>query len=131
MTRQIYVNLPVQNLVASKAFFETLDFSFEPKFTNEQAACMIVSNDIYVMLLDEKFFRTFTNKQIADTRTSAEVLVCLSCDSRKQVDDTIAKAVSVGAKVPREPQDHGFMYGQAFEDLDGHIWEMMYMEPAK
>jgi predicted lactoylglutathione lyase len=130
MARQMYVNLPVSNLVASKAFFETLDFSFEPNFTNEQAACMIIGEDSFVMLLDEKFFKTFTNKPIIDAKQGTEVLVCLSCDSRQHVDDMVAKAVSVGASVPRPKQDHGFMYGHAFEDLDGHIWELMYMEPA-
>jgi predicted lactoylglutathione lyase len=129
MARQIYVNLPVSNLVASKAFFETLDFHFEPNFTNEQAACMIIGEDSFVMLLDEKFFKTFTNKPIVDARQGTEVLVCISCDSRQHVDDMVAKAVSVGANVPRK-QDHGFMYGHAFEDLDGHIWELMYMEPT-
>ena len=130
MARQIYVNLPVGNLVASKAFFETLDFSFEPNFTNEQAACMIIGEDSFVMLLDEKFFKTFTNKPVIDAKQGTEVLVCISCDSRQHVDDIVTKAVSVGATVPRPKQDHGFMYGHAFEDLDGHIWELMYMEPA-
>lgn len=130
MARKIFVNLAVSNLVASKAFFETLDFSFNPAFTNEQGGCMVVSDDIYVMLLDKAFFKTFTDKELVDAKKSTEVLLCLSCDSRQQVDDTVAKAVSVGATVPRPPKDHGFMYTHSFDDLDGHTWELVYMESA-
>lgn len=130
MNTQIYVNLPVRNLERTKEFFTSLGFGFNPQFTNEQAACMVVSDDIYVMLLVESFFQTFTKKPVADARKVTEVLVCLSAESRQKVDDMVAKAVAAGGTVPREPQDHGFMYGHAFEDLDGHIWELVYMEPA-
>lgn len=130
MSRQIYVNLPVKNLERTKAFFSSLGFGFNAEFTNEQAACMVVADDIYVMLLVESFFQTFTRKRIVDARERTEVLVCLSCDSRAQVDDMVTKAVAAGGKVAREPQDHGFMYGQSFEDLDGHIWELVYMEAS-
>lgn len=129
MARQIYVNLPVKDLVRSKAFFTELGFGFEPKFTNEAGACMIVGDNIYVMLLVESFFKTFTPKEVCDATKNTEVLVCLSCDSRAQVDDLVAKAVTAGGTVPRPPQDQGFMYGCAFEDMDGHIWELIYMEP--
>jgi predicted lactoylglutathione lyase len=131
MARQIYVNLPVKNLEQTKAFFGALGFSFNPQFSNEQALCMVVEDNIYVMLLVENFFKSFINKEISDAKKSTEVLVCLSCNSRAEVDEIVAKAVKAGGKIPREPQDHGFMYGHAFEDLDGHIWELVYMEPGQ
>lgn len=131
MNKQIFVNLPVKNLERTKAFFASLGFSFNQQFTDDNAACMVVSDSIYVMLLVEKFFQTFTHKAIADTGKVTEVLVCLSCDSREQVDETVAKAVAAGGTAPRAPQDHGFMYGHGFEDLDGHIWELVHMvEPS-
>jgi uncharacterized protein len=129
MARQIYVNLPVKDLKRTMDFFGRLGFRFNPKFTNDKAACMIVGENIFVMLLVESFFKTFTKKEICDATRSTEVLVCLSCDSRAQVDDYVAKAIEAGGAIPRAPQDYGFMYGHAFEDLDGHIWELTYMEP--
>ena len=129
MQRQIYVNLPVRDLDRSKRFFTHLGFGFEPKFTDEKAACMIVSDSIYVMLLTEPFFRTFTKKAVCDTTRSTEVLVCLSCGSRNEVDELVGKAAAQGGTMPREPKDHGFMYEHAFEDPDGHTWELMYMDP--
>ena len=127
--QQIYINLPVKDVERSKTFFAALGFGFNPQFSNDDAACMIVSNDhIYVMLLAEPFFQTFITKKIADARTSTEVLLCLSSDSRAAVDDMVARAVAAGGSVPREAQDHGFMYQHAFEDPDGHIWELAYME---
>ena len=130
MAKQIYVNLPVKVLKRSMAFFTALGFGFEPKFTNDSAACMVVGENIFVMLLDESFFKTFTKKELCDAKKSTEVLVCLSCDSRAQVNDLVARATAAGGTIPREPQDHEFMYGHAFEDLDGHIWELIYMEPS-
>ncbi|ABE45817.1 MULTISPECIES: VOC family protein [unclassified Polaromonas] len=131
MSRQIYVNLPIKDMERSKAFFGKLGFSFNPQFTNEQGACMVVADgSIYVMLLVESFFKTFTKKAVADTTRSTEVLVCLSCESRAEVDELVAKARTAGATVPNAPQDHGFMYGHGFEDLDGHIWELAYMDMA-
>ena len=130
MTRQIFVNLPIKNMDRAKAFFGALGFSFNPQFTNEQGACMVVADDIFVMLLVEDFFQTFTKKAICDASKSTEVLVCLSCESRTEVDDLVRKALSAGGKVPNAPQDHGFMYGHGFEDLDGHIWELVYMDMA-
>lgn len=127
--QQIYVNLPVRDLARSKAFFAALGYSFNPDFSNDDAACMVVSSDhIYVMLLVEPFFQTFIDKQIADARTSTEVLICLSRPSRAAVDDTVAKAVAAGGRIPREPVDHGFMYQHTFEDPDGHIWELVTMD---
>ncbi|MEX5746916.1 VOC family protein [Massilia sp. X63] len=128
MNKQIYVNLPVKDLERSKAFFGALGFSFNPQFTDQNAACMIVSQDIYVMLLTEPFFQGFTHKPVADARTSTEVLLCLSCDSRAAVDDMAARALAAGGALPNAPKDHGFMYQHGFEDLDGHMWELAYME---
>lgn len=129
MAQQIYVNLPVKNLERSKAFFAKLGYSFNPQFTNEQGACMVVSDNIFVMLLVEPFFQTFTKKPVADATKSTEVLVCLSCESRAQVDDLVAKALAAGGSAPNPKQDLGFMYSHGFEDLDGHGWELAYMDP--
>jgi predicted lactoylglutathione lyase len=130
MNKQIYVNLPVKDLARSKEFFSSLGFSFNPQFSNEQGLCMVISDNIYAMLLVEKFFQTFTKKPIADAAKVTEVLVCLSCDSRAQVDQLVAKALAAGGAVPNAPQDHGFMYAHGFEDPDGHIWELVYMEAS-
>lgn len=130
MTTQIFVNLPVKDLARSTEFFTRLGYRFDPRFTAEKAACMIVSDGIYVMLLLEKFFQTFTTKPIADATQSTEVLLALSCDSRAKVDEQVRKALAAGGTSPRAPQDHGFMYGHGFDDLDGHIWELFYMEPS-
>jgi uncharacterized protein len=130
MSRKIFVNLPIKNMERSQAFFKALGFSFNPQFTNEQGACMVISDDIFVMLLVEPFFQTFTKKPIADATRSTEVLVCLSCDSRAEVDALVKKALAAGGTSPNPPQDHGFMYGHGFTDLDGHIWELAYMDPS-
>ncbi|QRF57630.1 MULTISPECIES: VOC family protein [unclassified Variovorax] len=129
-TKQIFVNLPVKDLDKSKAFFNALGYSFNPQFTDANAACMVVQEgSIHAMLLVESFFKTFTDKAIADTRTSTEVLLCLSCESRAEVDELVAKAVAAGGTTPRAPQDLGFMYGHGFQDLDGHLWELVFMDP--
>lgn len=130
MATKIFVNLPVKSLDNSVRFFTSLGYAFDPRFTDETATCMIVAEDIFVMLLTEPKFRTFTPKAICDATTSTEVLVCLSCESRAQVDELVRKAVAAGGTTYNEPQDHGFMYGHGFQDLDGHIWELIYMEPA-
>jgi uncharacterized protein len=130
MGRKIFVNLPTQNLDQAIEFFTQLGFAFNPQFTDETATCMIVSDDIYVMLLTNDKFKTFTPKPICDATKSTEVLVCLSCDSREEVDSLVSKAVSGGGSTYNDPQDHGFMYAHGFQDLDGHIWELMYMEPG-
>ena len=129
MNKQIFVNLPVKDLEKSKAFFAALGFTFNPQFSNEQGACMIISEgSIYAMLLTEPFFKTFTGKSIADAREVTEAINCLSCDSRAEVDQLVAQAVAAGGTAPRQPVEHGdFMYGHGFEDLDGHIWELAYM----
>lgn len=129
MGRQIYVNLPTKNIDSSQAFFKSLGFGFNPQFSNEQGACIVVSDDIFVMLLTEPFFQNFTKKPVSDAKKSTEVLLCMSCESRAEVDELVRRAVAAGGKTPNPPQDHGFMYGHGFGDLDGHQWELMYMDP--
>jgi uncharacterized protein len=129
MTTQIYVNLPVKDLQKSIAFFTKLGFTFNPQFTNENATCMIIGENIFAMLLVEKFFQTFTKKTICDATKSTEVLVCISRESRADVDEMVKNAVAAGGTIPRPAQDHGFGYGHAFQDIDGHIWELVYMAP--
>jgi predicted lactoylglutathione lyase len=119
----------VHDLDQSKAFFGELGFSFNPRFTDEKAACMIVSDEAYVMLLTEPFFRTFTKRQLCDTTTHTEGLFALSCDSRAAVDELLEKAIAAGGRRAMEPQDHGLMYGSSFYDLDGHHWEIFWMDP--
>jgi predicted lactoylglutathione lyase len=128
MNTQIFVNLPVKNLSGSMEFFRKLGFTFNSQFTDETAACMVVAENIFVMLLTEEKFKAFTPKEICDATKSTEVLVCLSCVSREKVDDIVRKAVAAGGSTYNEPQDHGFMYGHGFQDLDGHIWEVIFME---
>ncbi|MBO9678956.1 MAG: VOC family protein [Acidovorax sp.] len=127
MHQNIFVNLPVKDLERSMAFFRALGYGFNMDFTNEQAASLVLGDNLYAMLLTEPFFQGFTGKPIADATRSTEVLVCLSCTSRDEVDTLVRKAREAGATVPRQPQDHGFMYGHGFEDLDGHIWELVHM----
>ena len=126
--QMIFVNLPVQDLDASKAFFSALGYQFNPAFTDENAACMVISESIFVMLLVKPFFQQFTNKTIADAQTTTEVITCLSADSRKAVDVLVDKAVSAGASEPQPARDYGFMYQRGFQDLDGHLWEIAHMD---
>lgn len=130
MATKIFVNLPVKDLNRSIEFFTKLGFTFNPQFTDVTATCMIVSEDIFVMLLTHAKFKTFTPKTICDATKSTEVLVCLSRESREQVDDMVRKAVGAGGTTYNESQDHGFMYAHGFQDLDGHMWELVYMEPS-
>ena len=130
MTKMIFVNLPVTDLPRSKAFYEAVGFTNNPQFTNENAACMVWSDAIYVMLLTHDFWKTFTDRAIPDAHESAQVFLCLSHDSREGVDAIVAKAGAAGGKAePTPTQDHGFMYGSSFEDPDGHIWENNWMDP--
>ena len=131
MSKMIFVNLPVSDLPRSKAFYEAIGFTNNPQFTNDSAAAMVWSDNIYVMLLKHEFWKTFTDKAIPDAHQSAQVFLCLSHDSRDSVDVIVARAGAAGGR--REPtptQDHGFMYGSSFEDPDGHIWENVYMNMA-
>jgi predicted lactoylglutathione lyase len=127
---KIFVNLPVQNLVKSKEFFAKLGYTFNPQFTDDNAACMVIGEDIYAMLLVEKFFKTFTPKPVVDAKSSTEAITALSLPSRAAVDRTVNTALSAGARRYTEPKDHGFMYQWGFEDLDGHIWEYFWMDPS-
>jgi predicted lactoylglutathione lyase len=123
----LFVNLPVQDLDRSVEFFTTLGFAFNPDFTDETATCMIVADNIFVMLLTRAKFATFAPNPICDARTSTEVLLALSQPSRSAVDELVARAVAAGGTTYNQPQDHGFMYGHGFQDLDGHIWEVFHM----
>jgi len=129
MPKMIFVNLPVSDLARSTAFYEAVGATKNPQFTDDTAACMVLSDIIHVMLLTHDKFRQFTPKQIADAKTTSEVLICLSADSRDAVDDIIGKAAGAGGSADPSPkQDYGFMYGRSFEDPDGHIWEVMWMD---
>jgi predicted lactoylglutathione lyase len=128
-SRKLFVNLAVRDLKRSMDFFTKLGFEFNPQFTNEQAACMIVSEEGYVMLLSEPFFKTFTKKEPCDTATHTEGLFALSCSSRAEVDEMVKIAVASGGKHAVDPMDQGFMYGWSFYDPDGHHWEVFWMDP--
>ncbi|UYB53725.1 VOC family protein [Xanthomonas sp. AM6] len=125
--QMIFVNLPVRDLEASRAFFAALGYSFNPAFSDDKAACMVVSDSIFVMLLTEPFFAGFTNKPISDARVGTEVIVALSASSREAVDATLDKALAAGAREPQPARDYGFMYQRGFEDPDGHLWELAHM----
>lgn len=129
-SRKMFVNLAVRDLEKSMAFFSSLGFGFNPKFTDDNAACMVVSDEGFVMLLTEPFFRNFTKRELCDTSRQTETLVALSCASRPEVDETVKKAVAAGGRPAMDPQDHGFMYASSFYDLDGHHWEVVWMDPA-
>jgi uncharacterized protein len=129
MSKMIFVNLPVADLPSAMAFYEALGFTNNPQFTDETAACMVVSEAIHVMLLTHDKWRQFTSKTIPDARTSAQMLLCLSANSKDDVIRYVEKAVAAGGQNdPTPTQDFGFMYGRSFEDLDGHIWEVMWMD---
>ena len=128
-SRKLFVNLPVRELKRSVAFFTKLGFRFNPQFTDEHATCMIVSDEACVMLLEDSRFRDFTKHQICDTRTHTEGLFALSCASRAEVDQLVKIALEAGGTPALEAQDHGFMYGHSFYDLDGHHWEVFWMDP--
>ena len=130
MNTNIFVNLPVKDLGKSMEFFKKLGFSFNAQFTDETAACMIVSETAYVMLLTHPKFKAFAPNAICDATKSTEVLVAISCENRAKVDESVAKAVAAGGTIYNKPKDYGFMYGHGFQDLDGHVWEVFYMDPA-
>lgn len=128
MNTQIFLNLSVKNLPKSIEFFTKLGYTFNPMFTDETSTCMIISENIFAMLLTEEKFKMFTKKEITDTSKSTEVLICLSAESKEAVDELVNKAINAGGKTPMPKQDHGFMYAHGFEDLDGHTWEIMWMD---
>lgn len=131
MATMIFVNLPVKDLQRSMDFFTQLGYSINQQFTNEKAACLVISDTIYAMLLTEPFFQGFIpGKEVADTAKAKEVLVCLSADSKDAINSLVDKAIAAGGNEFREAQDHGFMFSRCFEDLDGHVWELVWMDPA-
>lgn len=131
MATNIFVNLPIKDLEKSKEFFTKLGYSFNQQFTDEKAGCLVISENIYAMLITEPFFKSFIpNKEISDTSKTKEVLLALSTDSRQEVDNVAEKAIAAGGKNFRNPEDHGFMYARSFEDLDGHVWEVFWMDPG-
>ncbi|MFF3320351.1 VOC family protein [Streptomyces sp. NPDC003035] len=132
MTQMIFVNLPVKDLETSKAFWGKLGYSFNPQFSDETAACLVISDTIFAMLLTEAKFKEFTKpgKEIADATKTTEVLIALSADSREKVDELADGALAAGGSAAKEPLDYGTMYGRSFTDPDGHHWEVMWMDPA-
>ena len=131
MSHQFFVNLPVRDLDASMAFFSALGYASNPQFTDENAACVVISDSIYVMLLVEPFFQGFTRKAICDSRTHTEMILCLSAESRAAVDSMVDKALAAGGSEPMEAKDYGFMYQRGFQDIDGHLWEVVHMDEGK
>ena len=129
-SRKIFVNLAVKDLDRSVDFFTKLGFAFDPRFTDEQATCMVVSNEAFVMLLRENRFKDFTKKELCDPTTHTEAILALSADSREEVDELVEKALAAGGAPANEPLDYGFMYGWSFQDPDGHLWEVIWMDPS-
>jgi predicted lactoylglutathione lyase len=128
--QMIFVNLPVADVEASKKFFTELGYTINPQFTTDDCACVVISDTIIAMLLGRQRYADFTEKEIADATKTSEVLLCLSAESREKVDELVDKALAAGGTGTREAIDHGYMYGRAFDDLDGHTWEVMWMDPA-
>ena len=131
MATKVFINLPVKNLDKSKAFFKGLGYSFNPQFSDENTACMVISDTIYAMFLTKDYFKTFTKKEISDAKESTEVLIALDANSKEEVEQTVAKAKELGATIYSEPADHGWMYQHSFADLDGHQWEFAYMDETQ
>lgn len=131
MFKKIFVNLPVKDLSKSIKFFKELGFGFNPKFTDENAGCMIIEENIFAMLLVEKFFKNFVKDDISDAKKSTEVLIAVSFDKREKVDKIVNLAVKLGGIEYRGAQDHKWMYGRSFQDLDGHVWEIFHMDESK
>jgi predicted lactoylglutathione lyase len=131
MKKQIILNLPVKDLNKSRVFFSALGFTFDPNYSNENAAFMQIAGDtIQAMLTTEAFFQSLIDKPLVQAKEGNELVMCLSCDSREEVDQLIARAVAAGGRTPHPPQDHGFMYDQGFEDIDGHLWNLVWAAPA-
>lgn len=128
--QMIFVNLAVNDLEASKKFFTDLGYTINPQFSDENAACVVISDTIVAMLMTKPFYATFTDKEIADPTKTSEVLICLSAESREKVDELVDRAISLGGTASGKTQDLGFMYGRSFDDLDGHSWEVAWMDPA-
>ncbi|MDI6051261.1 MAG: VOC family protein [Bacteroidota bacterium] len=130
MASKIFINLAVKDLKKSIDFFTTLGFSFNPQFTDEQATCMIIGENIFAMLVTEQRFKDFTKKEICNANKNTEVLLAMDAESKEKVDEMVKNAVDAGGSIYMEPQDHGWMYGHSFADLDGHQWEIFYMDES-
>ncbi|QEC41543.1 VOC family protein [Pseudobacter ginsenosidimutans] len=131
MATKVFINLPVKDIERSRSFFEGLGFQFNPQFSDENAACMIISDAIYAQLLQETYFATFTKKPISDAKKTTEVLIALDAASREEVDQMVASAKKLGGRIYADPADHGWMYQHSFEDLDGHQWEIAYADMSQ
>ena len=131
MEAKVFINLPVKDLQQSMSFFQQLGYSFNPRFSDEKAACMIISESSFAILLTEEYFKTFTKKPVSDAKQSTEVLVAVGLPTREKVQEIVKKATELGGKVYTEPQDHGWMYQHSFEDLDGHQWELLYADESQ
>lgn len=130
-TKHMYINLPVKHVKESRAFFERLGFDFEEQFSNDQAACLVMDDTITVMLLSVKHFQSISEKQVVDARLSSEVIISMRVESREEVDELVEQAMAAGGSPFKEKQDHEFMYGWSFQDLDGHLWEVFYMNDER
>ena len=130
MSTKVFVNLPTADLERSKAFYTALGCDINPLFTDENAACIVWSDDVFFMVLTREYFGTFTDKQVVDAKSAAQVLVALSRDSREDVDDVLTKGLAAGGAEPRDAQDYGFMYSRDLEDPDGNVLEFLFMDPA-
>lgn len=131
MIKQIFVNLPVKDLNKTKQFFGKLGFTFNPQFTDEKAAAMEMGDNIFAMLVTKPFFKTFIKKEIADSSKTTEVINAVSVDTKEKVDEMVEKALKAGGKTYKDPDDYGWMYSRAFQDLDGHLWEVLSMDLSK
>lgn len=131
MATKVFINLPVNDLEASKDFFTRLGFAINPQFTDEKAASVVINDSIYAMLLTEEYFKTFTKKDISNAKSSTEVLIALDAASKEEVTNIVNSAVAAGGRLYAEPQDYGWMYSHSFEDLDGHQWEIVYIDQSQ
>jgi predicted lactoylglutathione lyase len=131
MATKVFLNLPVKNLAASTEFFTQLGFTLNPQFSDDKASCLVISEHIFAMLLVEDYFKTFTKKEISDAKKTTEVLIALDADSKAAVQEIITKAKALGGSIYADAQDHGWMYQHGFADLDGHQWEVMYMDVSQ
>ena len=129
MANKVFLNLPVKNVIASRKFFQALGFTINEQFSDESGACVVISDEIYSMILSHDKYKSFTNKEIPDTTKTSEVIITLAVESKEEVDKLLEKVLEAGGKDSRK-EDYGWMYGRAFEDLDGHIWEFFWMDPA-
>lgn len=127
MHTQIFVNLPITDLPRARTFYEALGYRFNPDYSNDKGACLVLGDKLFAMLLVRDFFQSFTDRPVGDPKKDRQVLICLDCSSREEVDSLVSRALTAGGSAPRPPTDHGFMYFHGFEDLDGHYWELMHM----